>query len=318
MHILLSFACFKLFFLKEASHSVPHTVLLVCDKIKVWFFTFIPNIPIAYTWMHFFLNSVYLVSAEFCSTYRWLQKFIGQDPAIQKFIIWGRGEERRPTYTEECSLRVIREKSRWETSIAVPSQHLLEQRCCSKPLSPEEMPQCCKPCLSRRTSKLPWRHWHHPQVCTKSGNLSKEMFSGAGYSSVCLEVLPPEWHVICSTVSGCSVAKLFILLFFQVNRWKCGKWKCYLLCLVWLSATPWSPACWAPLPWDSPGRNTGVRCHSLCQGFVPFQGSNPGVLPYRQILQHLSHQGSPLIGETDYQKNKWSTDCVHKHYHTSA
>ena len=45
-------------------------------------------------------------------------------------------------------------------------------------------------------------------------------------------------------------------------------------------------------PWNSPGQNTRVDSHSLLQGIFPTQGSNPG-LPYcRQILYHLSHQGS--------------------------
>ena len=44
---------------------------------------------------------------------------------------------------------------------------------------------------------------------------------------------------------------------------------------------------------DSPGKNTGVGCHSVLQGIFPTQGSNSG-LPYcRWILYHLSHQGSP-------------------------
>ena len=47
-------------------------------------------------------------------------------------------------------------------------------------------------------------------------------------------------------------------------------------------------------PWDSPGKNTGVGCHALLQGIFPTQGSNPGLLHHRQILYHLSHQGSPL------------------------
>ena len=42
--------------------------------------------------------------------------------------------------------------------------------------------------------------------------------------------------------------------------------------------------------WDSPGKNTGVGCHSLLQGIFPTQGSNPGLLHYRQVLYHLSHQ----------------------------
>ena len=45
---------------------------------------------------------------------------------------------------------------------------------------------------------------------------------------------------------------------------------------------------------DSPGKNTGVGCHALLQGFFPTQGSNPGLPHCRQILYHLSHQGSPL------------------------
>ena len=44
--------------------------------------------------------------------------------------------------------------------------------------------------------------------------------------------------------------------------------------------------------WNSPGKNIGVGCHSLLQRIFPTQGSNPGLLQCRQILYHLSHQGS--------------------------
>ena len=44
---------------------------------------------------------------------------------------------------------------------------------------------------------------------------------------------------------------------------------------------------------DSPGKNTGVGCHALLQGIFPTQESNPGLPHCRQILYHLSHQGSP-------------------------
>ena len=50
-----------------------------------------------------------------------------------------------------------------------------------------------------------------------------------------------------------------------------------------------------PLSWNSPGKNTGVGCHSLLQGIFPTQVSNPGLLHCRQILYHLSHQGSPIM-----------------------
>ena len=61
-----------------------------------------------------------------------------------------------------------------------------------------------------------------------------------------------------------------------------------------LFATPWTVACTKLLqPLDFPGKSTGMGCHFLLQGIFPTQGSNPG-LPYRrQMLYHLSHQGSP-------------------------
>ena len=45
---------------------------------------------------------------------------------------------------------------------------------------------------------------------------------------------------------------------------------------------------------DSPGKNTGVGCHSLLQGIFSTQGSNPDLTHCKQILYLLSHQGSPL------------------------
>ena len=42
---------------------------------------------------------------------------------------------------------------------------------------------------------------------------------------------------------------------------------------------------------DSPGKNIGVGCHTLLQGILPTEGSNPGLLHCSQILYHLSHQG---------------------------
>ena len=37
-------------------------------------------------------------------------------------------------------------------------------------------------------------------------------------------------------------------------------------------------------PWNSPGKNTGVGCHSLLQGIFPTQGLNLGLLHCRQFL----------------------------------
>ena len=38
--------------------------------------------------------------------------------------------------------------------------------------------------------------------------------------------------------------------------------------------------------WISPGKNTGMGCHSLLQGIFPTQGSKPGLQHCRQILYH--------------------------------
>ena len=46
-------------------------------------------------------------------------------------------------------------------------------------------------------------------------------------------------------------------------------------------------------PWNSLGKNTGVGCRGLLQGIFSTQGLNPVLLDCRQILYHLSHQGSP-------------------------
>ena len=61
---------------------------------------------------------------------------------------------------------------------------------------------------------------------------------------------------------------------------------------VWLFETLWTVA--PPLlhPWDSPGKNTGVGCHSLLQEIFLTQGLNLGLPHCRQTLYHLSHQRS--------------------------
>ena len=48
-------------------------------------------------------------------------------------------------------------------------------------------------------------------------------------------------------------------------------------------------------PWDFLGKNSGLVCHFLLQGIFLTQRSNPGLLHCRQMLYHLSHQGSPSM-----------------------
>ena len=45
-------------------------------------------------------------------------------------------------------------------------------------------------------------------------------------------------------------------------------------------------------PWDFPSKSTGVECHCLLQEIFPTQGSNLGLPDCRQMLYHLSQQGS--------------------------
>ena len=58
-------------------------------------------------------------------------------------------------------------------------------------------------------------------------------------------------------------------------------------------ATPWPAVYQAPLPGESPGKNTGVGCHFLLQGIFPTQELNLGHLHCRQILYRLNYGGSP-------------------------
>ena len=59
--------------------------------------------------------------------------------------------------------------------------------------------------------------------------------------------------------------------------WPHGLWPARLLC-----------------PWDSPGKDVGVDCHSLLQKILLTQGLNPGLLHCSQILYHVSYREDPL------------------------
>ena len=63
---------------------------------------------------------------------------------------------------------------------------------------------------------------------------------------------------------------------------------------VQLFVTPWTVAHQAPPSMGFSRQESGVGCHFLLQGISPTQGSNPGLLHYRQMLYHLSDHGSPI------------------------
>ena len=57
-------------------------------------------------------------------------------------------------------------------------------------------------------------------------------------------------------------------------------------------------------PGDFQGKGTGVCFHFLLQGIFPTQGSNPGFPHCRQMLYHLSHQGSHKKRRRDHKVRK--------------
>ena len=52
-----------------------------------------------------------------------------------------------------------------------------------------------------------------------------------------------------------------------------------------------------------------MGCHFLLQGIFLTQGSNPGVFHCRQILYHLSYQGSPYICKERFIFGIGAHDC---------
>ena len=70
---------------------------------------------------------------------------------------------------------------------------------------------------------------------------------------------------------------------------------------------------------DCPGENNGVGCHALLQGIFPTQGLIPGLMHCRQILYHLSHQGSlwilewvayPFSRGSSWPRNETRISCI--------
>ena len=59
----------------------------------------------------------------------------------------------------------------------------------------------------------------------------------------------------------------------------------------------------------SPGKNTGVGCHSLLQGIFPTQRSNQGLPHCRQILYRLSHSYHKIHCESCLHLYRWKPRC---------
>ena len=138
-----------------------------------------------------------------------------------------------------------------------------------------------------------------PTICD-SMNCSPPGFSVHGISQARI----PEWVAISFTKGIFQTQKSNPhLLHWQAgslplnHQGSPGKVKVKSLSRVWLFATPWTIANMLLRPWDFPGKSTEVGCHFLLQGIFPTQGSNRALLHCRQMLHHLSHQGSLRVGD---------------------
>ena len=67
-------------------------------------------------------------------------------------------------------------------------------------------------------------------------------------------------------------------------------------------------------PWDSPGHNTGMDCHSLLQGIFSTQGLNSDLLHCSQIFYYLSHQGSHSIEVPSHHICYYMTSVARYHH----
>ena len=74
-----------------------------------------------------------------------------------------------------------------------------------------------------------------------------------------------------------------------------GGWKSKIKVLAGFVSSEVSLLAKLLCPWNSPGKNNGVGCHSLLQGIFQTQGLNLDLLHFRQILYCLSNQESPLM-----------------------
>ena len=112
-----------------------------------------------------------------------------------------------------------------------------------------------------------------------------------GVSLSCQEI-PFEERMgtcICMAESPCCPPESITSLLISYAAAAKSLQSCPTLCDPIDSSLPDSPSL------DSPGKNTGVGNRSVLQSIFPTQELNPGFLLCRQILYHLSYEGSPLF-----------------------
>ena len=105
--------------------------------------------------------------------------------------------------------------------------------------------------------------------------------TGVGCHSLFQEIFPTQelnWGLLhCRQI-------LYQLSYQEVKSLSC----------VWLFATPWTVAYWAPLSMGFSRQEYWSGLHFLLQRIFPTQGSNPGLPQCRQALYGLSHKSANI------------------------
>ena len=142
-----------------------------------------------------------------------------------------------------------------------------------------------------------------------------------------IEVIRRRNDHVCEASEQCASGLVLSFKNKGVSIWKKMDMLCLVtqLCLILCDPHGLWPArilC----PWDSPGKNTRMGCHALCQGIFPTYGLNPGLPQRKQILYCLSNQGSPRILEwvvypfsrrTSQPRNSTRVSCITGRFFTS-
>ena len=121
-----------------------------------------------------------------------------------------------------------------------------------------------------------WRRWTGSCALTTSGLLNlpallpekchchkRDRVRGTCAEEACVTVGSTQWDLPSSSF-----------------QWKLAKdeWKERVAQLCLILCDPMEEPTRLLCPWDSPGKNTGVGCHTLLQGIFPTQGLNSVIL----------------------------------------
>ena len=103
-----------------------------------------------------------------------------------------------------------------------------------------------------------------------------------------------SWHLLSLYYFRCINFSSVVLVLIRMIHLPQPDIFCLVTSVMSDCVTPWTVALQAPLSLGIFQARIQVGCHALLQGLFPTQGSNPGLPHFRQILYHLSHQGSPF------------------------